>query len=318
MLLDMNFLERSLDNKNQVWRYVVVILGFLFASGFIGAIPILCVVISQVAAGNADISSISSNPSDLTALGISQNLSLFLMLFSTVVGLIASIFLIKWTHNRSFSETINGTKKIRWNRFFVGVLIWGALLAVYLVISYLFDPNNFILQFNISTFIPLFFISVVMIPFQTTSEEYLFRGYFSQGIAAWTKNRWLAIIIPAILFGLMHSFNPEVDEYGFWVSMPQYIYFGLLFGFVSVIDDGIELAMGVHAINNVFLSLFITHKSSVLQTPAVFSQESINIGQETIVLIVSGLIAIFIFAKIYRWNFSILNKKVELIQNIES
>jgi membrane protease YdiL (CAAX protease family) len=47
-----------------------------------------------------------------------------------------------------------------------------------------------------------------------------------QGFAAMVKNRWFPLIMTSILFGLMHSFNPEVKEFGFFTMMPQYIAFG--------------------------------------------------------------------------------------------
>ena len=72
----------------------------------------------------------------------------------------------------------------------------------------------------------------------------------------------------------MHVMNPEIKEFGFLTMMPQYISFGLLFGIISVLDNGIELAIGAHAANNIFLSIFVTQKSSTLQTVAMFEQQT--------------------------------------------
>jgi membrane protease YdiL (CAAX protease family) len=307
----MKFLEKSLDGTNSFGNFLIVVIGSFFAANFIGALPLIGAIILQIVENGGSFDMTHST------FGLSQNLYLFCMLFSFIVGFFALILLIKWMHKRSFAETINGTNKVRWNRIFFGAAVWFILLAVYMIIYYIADPENFVFQFNLKKFIPLFLITVLLMPFQTSYEELMFRGYIAQSFAGWTKNRWIAIIIPSIFFGLMHSFNPEVKEYGFLAAMPQYIIIGLLFGIISILDDGIELAMGMHAINNIFLSLFVTNSSSVLQTPAVLEQLNINVTLETMVMLISGIIAVLIFTKKYKWNFSILNKKVK-IYNEES
>jgi len=110
----------------------------------------------------------------------------------------------------------------------------------------------------------------------------------------------------------MHFANTEVSTYGFLEAMPQYILFGLIFGFASVLDDGIELGLGMHAANNIFSCLFVTFDASSIKTPAILNQQVIHIQIETIVLFVVGLISLFIFAKKYKWKFSVMNKKIEL------
>lgn len=305
----MKYLEQSLDGNNQFWKYVVVLLLTFIATQVIGVAPLMAVIMYQTIQ-NGDFTLNPSNIADFSGMGISSNFGLFLMLIPFAVGLVALILLIKVFHKRSFSETVNGRKKVRWNKFFQGVIVWGIILVAYLAFEYFSNPSNFVLQFDLGQFIPLLFISLLFIPLQTTFEELSFRGYLAQGIAGWTKSRWLALLIPAVLFGLMHIMNPEIKEFGFWITMPQYIWFGLFFGIIAILDDGIELAMGVHAINNVFASLFVTHKSSALQTPAIFEQQLIDPKLELILLIVMSLIAFAIFAKKYKWNFSILNQKI--------
>jgi len=38
-------------------------------------------------------------------------------------------------------------------------------------------------------------------------------------------------------------------------------------------DDGIEVAMGAHTANNIFLCIFVTNSSSALQTSALYVQK---------------------------------------------
>lgn len=311
----MKHLERALDGQNQFWKYLVNFIVSFVSSNLIGAIPLVAVIAFKTYQNGGVIAPNPNNVADLSVYGISTNFGLLLLMIPFIFGLLSVILLLKPLHKRSLTEVVNGTMTIRWKRFFYGAGIWLLLSILYLIVDHtIIDPTNYVLQFDIKTFIPLVFISLILIPFQTTFEEILFRGYLGQALAGWTKNRWLVIIVPALLFGLMHITNPEVKEYGFWATMPQYVFFGLIFGLITVLDDGIELAMGVHAANNIFFSLFITNKSSVLQTAAVFNQQQMKPYKETLMLAVLGVILIFILAKKYHWNFGILNKKVESLE----
>ena len=307
----MKFLEQSFDKQNQLWKYLVVFFGALFGGQIIGGIPLIIVTIVQ---GNrAKGEGIQQNPEnimDFTGFGISKNVALFLMMLSMVVVLFFAIFLIKALHKRSFAQTVNGTAKIRWKRVGAGAAFWALAAAVSLGIGLIFNSDAFELQFNLAKFIPLMIVSLIMIPLQTTGEELLFRGYLTQGMAGWTHNRLLSIMIPGILFALLHSFNPEIKEFGFWAMIPQYLMIGILYGLVAVLDDGIELAVGMHAANNVFISLFITQKHGVLQTDAVFYQTIVDVCKDNLETLVMCIIVVAFFAWKYKWDFRMLNKKV--------
>ncbi|MHC1705869.1 MAG: lysostaphin resistance A-like protein [Tenuifilaceae bacterium] len=306
----MKHLEIALDSQNQWWKYLIIIAGGFIAANLIGAIPLVIVISIKVLKSGNTIVPNPDNAMDLSVYGIDPNFGLILVMIPFLVALITVCLLFKPLHNRTFKQIINGTNSIRWNRFFFAVMVWGLIMGLYLLIDYMMNQSNYVLNFNLVSFLPLVVISLVLIPFQTTFEEIVFRGYLAQGIGAWTRNRWFVIIIPAVLFGLMHSFNPEIKEFGFWLAMPQYILYGLVFGLITVIDDGIEIAMGVHAINNIFSSIFVTYKASALQTPALFEQQQINPTKETIVLFIISLIFVTILSFKYKWDYSIINRKI--------
>lgn len=132
-----------------------------------------------------------------------------------------------------------------------------------------------------------------------------------QGFAAMIRNRWFPIIMTSVLFGLMHSLNPEVKEFGFFTMIPQYIVFGLIFGIITIFDDGIEAAMGAHAANNIFLCIMVTNESSALQTPALYEQFRIHPWSEFVALVISGIVFIIILKSIFKWDkFSLLFQKI--------
>jgi len=308
----MNHLESSFTGKNNLWRYVIMFAAVLIASNTIGAIPLLIAYVIKAASDPEVISKIAANPDNLGALGLEPNLGLFMMLFPFLIGLLTFLLLVKPLNNRSFRLTINGTGIIRWNRLFIAFTVWLMLSAAYLFIYLKMDPANFNLKNTSGTLIPLIVISFIFIPFQAAFEEVLFRGYLMQGFSVMMRNRWLPLLMTSLLFGLMHAMNPEVKEYGFFTMMPQYVAFGLIFGIVTILDDGIEAAIGAHAANNIFVCIMVTHESSALQTPAVYQQHNVYPFTEFSALIVSGIVFVIIMKIILKWeSFSPLFGKVE-------
>jgi membrane protease YdiL (CAAX protease family) len=257
------------------------------------------------------LSGLAANPNDIGILGLNPNLGLFLMLFPFLASLVTFMLLIRPLNQRTFKMTVNGTGSIRWKRFFISGLLWIFLSSIYLFLYLRADPSNFRLNNTSSTLIGLVLVSVVFIPFQATFEEVVFRGYLMQGFTVLTGYRWIPLIVTSLFFGIMHSFNPEVKEFGFLIMMPQYVLFGLIFGIITLLDDGIETAMGAHAANNIFLCIMVTNKASALETAAVYEQLNVFPWKEFIALLISGVIFVILLKQIFGWkDLSVLTAKV--------
>jgi membrane protease YdiL (CAAX protease family) len=173
----MNHLESAFTGKNMIWRYVVMIVVILAASNTIGAIPLFIAIAIKSASNPEILTQFSANTNDYSLLGLDPNALLVMMLFPFIAGLGAYLLLIRPLNGRSFVSTISGTGKIRWKRFFISALVWIILSGLYLFVYQKVDPSNFTLNNKSSSLIPLIIISIVMIPFQATFEEVLFRGY---------------------------------------------------------------------------------------------------------------------------------------------
>jgi uncharacterized protein len=309
----MNHLESAFTGKNSFWRYIVMFVLILIASNTIGALPLIITLLMKSTSNPEVFSQLSANPNDYSVLGLDPNAGLIMMLFPFIAGLAAFMLLIKPLNWRTLKATINGTGRIRWNRFFISGFIWLIISALYLFLYVKLDPSNFALNNETASIIILTGISLTFIPFQAAFEEVLFRGYLMQGFAVLLKNRWFPLVMTSVLFGLMHAFNPEVKEFGFLTMMPQYILFGLIFGIITVLDDGIEAAMGAHTANNIFLCIMVTNESSALQTPALYEQHNIYPWTEFIALLFSGIAFILILKVIFKWDdFSLLFGEVKV------
>jgi hypothetical protein len=162
----------------------------------------------------------------------------------------------------------------------------------------------------------LLIISLILFPFQIGFEEYVFRGFLMQQIGVALKNKWMPLIITSVLFGVAHSANPEVAEMGY-IVMIFYIGTGVLLGVMTLMDEGLELALGFHLGNNLMAALLVTSDWSALQTDAIFKytseQASQTIGEILVPVLFVFPIYIFILAKVYKWT----NWKDKLFGKVE-
>ncbi|WP_314790768.1 CPBP family intramembrane glutamic endopeptidase [Tannerella forsythia] len=305
-----NHLECVTAQKSQWYWYLLVIFICFMATNTVGAIPLFIILITQWIQNPKPLTDINSFSQESMMSGIDSNLYLASMAFSFVVFLAVAIWIIKMFHGRSWTEVINGTKRVRWSHFFVGLAVWGVLQVGSFAINYMTDPNNFEFRFEPVRFIFLTIITLTMIPIQSSCEEFVFRGYLAQGVASWTGSRLWTLLIPSVLFALLHSANPEVTKYGFGVMMANYFLIGLTFGLISLLDDGIELAMGAHSINNILGSMLMTYEGSALRTDALFKAKIINPGEDLFIAVISSIVFIGILAFIYKWKFGILTRRV--------
>ncbi len=295
------FFEKAFSGKNSAGRYIILFVWAFIASNLIGGIPLI-VVMAIKSAGDPDaIQAISEAGGSLVSVGVDPIWNLVLMLVPFLVGLIFFLILFKPVHLRKVSTIFTGSSNFRWGRLLFSSFVWIVISAIYLLVYLKVDPGNFVLSNTSNTLIYLALVVILLIPFQAAFEEVLFRGYLMQGFAVLSRNRWVPLIVTSLLFALLHSINPEVKEFGFLTMMPQYILFGLIFAIAVVMDDGLEIAIGAHAANNIFLSIFVTFDSAALQTPAVYKQITINPWTEFAGLAVMSVLFLLIMGLKYNW-----------------
>lgn len=297
------FLETGYKNgKNQPWMYILGI--FAAFLGYVSFQMIMLPFLMLQANNNGiDTAEIVSNPNILfnpDAVGINRSLLLALMMGMFVFTLLFLWLALKFIHQKSLRTVISSFTKIRWGHYFFAFFIWATLLAGLTVISYFMAPQDMQIQFDAGKFTVLVLVAVLLIPIQTATEEIIFRGYLMQGFGLWFKNGIVPLIITSVLFGLMHSSNPEAKAHGLLIMMPYYIFFGAFLALLTLLDEGAELAMGIHCANNLMSSLLVCSKNSVLQTDSIFYTTQENPGGEFLTWIVMASICFFILYKKYK------------------
>lgn len=307
----MNFIQTGYKGRSEWWMYIVIFI-IIFFSSVIGQLPITFTALSRV---NGDFQKFSeSGANSFTDIGIDSNLYLFLMLLSFVVPLIVFYFVVKAIHKKRFTWIVTAREKIDWKRFFFGVLVWGVVTVGVIGYDIITSPESYVWNFKPVPFFTLFLVAILFIPLQTSLEELLFRGYYMQALGMWAKNKWFPLIIMSLVFGLLHIFNPEIDKLGYTILL-FYIGTGLFFGIVTLMDEGTELAMGMHAINNILAALFVTADWTVFKTDALYIDTSEpSLTFETFIpLLILYPIVFFVLSKKYGWT----NWKDKLFGKVE-
>ncbi|PPK94984.1 hypothetical protein LY01_01737 [Nonlabens xylanidelens] len=233
-----------------------------------------------------------------------KNIFLVINLLVFVVGLLVIFFWVKFVHQQSLTNFTTSRKKIDWKRIFTMFFLWGTYSTITILLAVYVAPDNFELQFNWTKFLPLLIISLLMFPFQTSFEEYLFRGQLLQGLGIVTKSRAVSWIVTSILFGVMHAANPEVEKLG-PIIMIFYIGTGLVLGAMTLLDEGLELALGFHAANNILAALLMTSTWTAIQTDSVYLDTSVvpEFGiMDTLPIFIGYPILLIILGKIYKWK----------------
>jgi uncharacterized protein len=227
---------------------------------------------------------------------------LIFMMMPFVFALLGLMLSIKYVHHRPILSLFTSRPAFDWKRYFFAFAVWGIILCIFLAISSA-TTSRIQWNFNGSTFVMLFAVSLILFPIQTAVEEAFFRGWLLQGVGKLFKHAGLTILLSGIFFGLLHGANPEVEKIGYGL-FAYYIFSGIFLGIIAHLDDGLELGMGYHAANNFFAAVVLTNDWQAFQSDAIFMDTAPpSFGWDailTLVLLQPALL--LLFGKVYKWK----------------
>lgn len=292
------FIQNALKVKNNIWRYALgIFIIFIFTQ--IGSIPFIIAIFNKVGLEGAA----NLDPSKMMTILENSNLTFFYTLLTFFVGFIGFLIVIKYLHNQSVLSITTSRKTIDYKRILTSFSAISVILVLNILFSFFTSSEEYILQFNLNDFLILLLIAVIFIPVQTSLEEYVFRGYLMQGLGVMFNNKWLPLILTSFSFGFLHFYNPEIMKLGS-ILLVHYVATGLFLGILTLMDDGMELALGFHAGNNLLIALFVTADWTVFQTTSIFKYigEPNVINQSLFSLSIIYPILLFYFSRKYNWT----------------
>lgn len=293
------YIEQGYKGFHEGWRYFLGIFIVFILWQFIGGLPLIAALLIK----SDSLAIFASGDLGTFSKVLGSNLFLFLMLLSFAIGLFFLFLFIKFFHKQSITSFTTSRPKVDWKRVFFSFLIWGFLSAAFVFIDILLEPQDYQWNFELIPFLILFLIALLMIPIQTSMEEYYIRGYMMQGIGLVAKNRWIPLLSTSLIFGLMHLFNPEVSKLGYGILV-FYIGTGFLLGIMTLMDEGLELALGFHAANNLITALLVTADWTAFQTNSLYRDVSDpTLGWDVFIpVLVIYPILLYLLAKKYKWT----------------
>jgi uncharacterized protein len=127
----------------------------------------------------------------------------------------------------------------------LGALLMFGVLAVELAVGWVNVIGSFAPAPG-QPFVATILVGVVVVAAVSFGEEAAYRGYpiknLAEGVA---RARWgivIAVVIPAVFFGLAHASNENAT----WLTVFNIVIFGLLFGAGYVLTGELALPIGLH------------------------------------------------------------------------
>ena len=270
-----------------MWRYLVTIVA---SWGMQIAVILLFAVILIIQKGIyalSEFQSLQSDPLFLVAITLIGFALMFLVFY----------LCMRFIHHRSFISVFTAKSGIRWNKILKGAVIWLSILVILAIISFLINPASYKVTFNPATFVILLILSLIAFPIQSTFEEVFFRGYLMQGFGLLTKKPIIPILATSLIFGfghLMNGTNMTMDVF----MLVETCIVGIMLGVVTLGEDGIETAIGIHVINNLYAVLIVSTPGGIFgNLPSILTTSSNSYSDLAVITTASVLAIIVVF-----WN----------------
>ncbi|WP_240758196.1 CPBP family intramembrane glutamic endopeptidase [Palleronia sediminis] len=183
-----------------------------------------------------------------------------LLLLSTFVGMaLGPMLAVRLLHRRRV-RTLFGPGR----RVLRDFAIAAGLVAVVYSISMWMWSTSYDAEPNLAPelWLTLLPFAVVGILVQTGAEEMLFRGYLMQQLAARFSWRLIYMILPAVLFGMLH-FDPGANGSNAWAIVGSAAFFGLISADLTIATGSLGAAWGLHFANNIVAILILSTKGTI-------------------------------------------------------
>jgi membrane protease YdiL (CAAX protease family) len=291
MIDRMEFKDAARLGRNDWWRYVLGLGLIAIATLFIGGVPLAVAVIYVGSDGNP---ATDVNLSTGAITGIAPALSLAVTLFPFIMAFIAILLVVQFIHGRPAASLVAPGRPIRWGRLAQGFAAWFVVAAAVTVVEAVLFPGRYSLTLDLEQLLPFAVVAVLLFPLQSSAEELFFRGYVLQGLGLRVRSPLLLAIITGLIFALLHIENPEVGS-EFWLVMGFYFVFGVALALFTLRDNGLELALGIHAANNLFTALFANFKGSAVESPSIFTASGFTPWYSLVSTLVGLAVLYFVF-----------------------
>jgi uncharacterized protein len=246
------FLEFARRGRNAWWLYILTpVAGLVLWLILIVGLTMGAIVAHALPADFADKAKDASNPAMFYA-------------FTGVVfaGFAATVAIAARAIQGKRPADIIGAW--RWREVAIGAGLWLALCIAGAAVDYLVRPGAFHVSLSSAT-ATLALFAIPSLGAQTFCEEFLFRGYATQGLLLATKRPLVTAAISGAIFASLHIPNG-------WPQAAGALVFGVVAAMIAMRTGGLAFTWGMHVANNLFGAILVVSTDDVLRgSPGVFT-----------------------------------------------
>jgi membrane protease YdiL (CAAX protease family) len=228
--------------RSRDWAWWRPLLGLL----------LLAVVYTVAATVVVLLALVSGVGTDFAQLDLVDPLTLLVTNLTLIVAV--PVVWLAWVaaHGMARGWSSSVLARLRWRlvRPYAGMAVGtlGAGIGLSVLLSFLLgeDPPSG----PVPSFGWLLVVVVLTTPLQSAAEEYLFRGYLSQTVAAWVRHPGAGAVIAGVLTAALFSAAHAPTDLTTFLDR---FAFGLAASAVVWLTGGLEAAIVLHAVNNVLV-----------------------------------------------------------------
>ncbi|WP_298248358.1 type II CAAX endopeptidase family protein [uncultured Christiangramia sp.] len=171
---------------------------------------------------------------------------LIIQTFSFLGTMLVVWIFLKYVDKEKFIEIglkFKNNMKSFWTGFAIGAFI---ILSGFGILEILGEINIQNINFDFKQIL----ISITIFVLVSLTEEILFRGYVLRNLM-YSFNKYIALLISAVLFSLMHGFNPNIDIIG----STNIFLAGILLGITYIHTKNLWFPIALHFSWNFFQTI---------------------------------------------------------------
>ncbi len=238
-----SFLDYARRGKTEWWRYALASVAAIAGGLLLFSLALLGLMLGGVVGG--DLASQLLKPS---------HPAIFFGVNGLMFGALALGFALSaWAIQGKRPGDILGWWT--WRLFLTGAGIWLVVQVVSTGLDFALAPTHFKLTSGAGT--PVLALSAFLgLAVQTFAEEFVFRGYLTQGLLLATRRPLVAAIISGLVFGSLHIPN----------GVPQAVnavVFGVVTALIAMRTGGIAFTWGLHMVNNLWGAVVVVSANDV-------------------------------------------------------
>jgi membrane protease YdiL (CAAX protease family) len=300
--MSLSYIKRAEQGNHSALSFVGSII-LCFGALLLGSLPLMMAIIFKKVLTKSD-EPIGTNLDQLMG-HFPYPVSYALLMSGFVILLGAVWFSIRFIHKRKFGTLWSDRDKFRIKDFLKGLISSILIFAISDLLMHQFDPGYHTWAFNANQFWTFLPFAIIFVPLQTLAEEALFRGHLYQAVGLATKNKWTALVICSVIFGVFHFGNSEMGI-NFWKMGLIYIGTGFMIGLTVVFSKGIEFGWAFHLVNNMYLTIIVTFPTSSLNGPTLYTIPQPSADRILLEFFIQFAIFVLALAVLYRKNLKTL------------